>query len=73
VWWDTHDFEDYRDDTEPVAVAVKIAPRKKTWTIPLDRDVYAQIEVLAARRGVRAERLLSGWLRERAKEEAVAE
>ena len=43
-FWDTHDFEDYIDDTEPVTITVKIPRRKKTLTVPLDAKVYEPIE-----------------------------
>ena len=67
-FWDTHDFEDYIDDTEPVTITVKIPRRKKTLTVPLDLKVYEQIEDLAAKRGVRAEKMVSSWLKEKAAE-----
>jgi hypothetical protein len=29
-FWETHDFDDYVDDTEPVTVTVRIRRHKKT-------------------------------------------
>jgi len=71
-FWDTHDFEDYIDDTEPVTITVTIPRRKKTLTVPLDAKVYEQIEALAAKRGVRAEKMVSLWLKNKAMEELAA-
>lgn len=68
-FWDTHDFEDYVDDTEPVTVTVKIPRRKKTLTIPIERKVYERIEALAAKRGMSPEKMVSAWLKEKTKEE----
>lgn len=48
-FWDTHDFEDYLDETEPVTVKVKIARPTKTLTVPLDGMVFRRIEALAAK------------------------
>ncbi len=71
-FWDTHDFEDYVEDTEPVTVKVKIARRTKTLTVPLDWVVFRRIEALAAKRGVRTETIVSSWLKERASKESAA-
>ena len=64
-FWDTHDFEDYVSDTKPVTIAVRIPRRKITLTIPLDLQVYQRIEALAAKRGVRIEKIVSAWLKEK--------
>jgi len=71
-FWDTHDFEDYVEDTEPVTVKVKIARRAKTLTVPLDGMVFRRIQAVAAKRGVPAETIVSSWLRERVKKESSA-
>ena len=39
-FWDTHDFEDYVDATEPVTISVSVSQRKKSLTVPLPLDVY---------------------------------
>ena len=62
-FWDTHDFDDYVGDTEPVAISVKIPRRRMCLTVPLELKVYQQIESLAARRGVRVEKIVSAWLK----------
>jgi len=76
AFWDTHDFEDYVDDTEVVTFEVHIprrrkSLRRKSLTIPVEPQVYEQIEALAARRGVRVESLVSSWLKEKVGSEAV--
>jgi len=71
IFWDTHDFEDYLADTEPVSISVKIPRRKRTLAIPLDLPVYQQIQAVAARRRVRVEKLVSSWLREKALAESA--
>ncbi len=71
-FWDTHDFEDYLEDTEPVTVRVKITRGTKTLTVPLDSMVLRRIQALAAKRGVRAETIVSSWLKERARRESAA-
>ena len=65
-FWDTHDFEDYVDDTEPVEITVRIPRRRKTLTIPLDLRVYERIEAMAAKRRVPVEKLVTAWLKEKA-------
>ncbi len=69
-FWDTHDFEDYVADTEPVAITVRISRRQKTLLVPLDLKTYQQIEALAAKRGIPVEKMVSAWLREKALAEA---
>jgi hypothetical protein len=64
-FWDTHDFEDYVGDTEPVTITVKIPTRQMRLTVPLDLKVYQQIETLATQRGVRIEKMVSAWLKEK--------
>lgn len=72
AFWDTHDFEDYVDDTEVVTFEVHIPRRRKSLTIPVEPQIYEQIEALAARRGVQVESLVSSWLKEKASSEIVA-
>lgn len=72
-FWDTHDFEEFVDDTQPVSITVKIPRRKRTLTVPLDLKVFQQIEALAAKRGVRVESMVSAWLTEKASVESRKE
>ncbi len=61
-FWDTHDFEDYLDDTEPVSFTVRIAQRRKCLTIPVPLKVFNRIVKLAAKRKRPVEELVSDWL-----------
>jgi len=49
-FWESHDFEDYVEDTEPVAMTVRIRRQKKVLTVPIELKVYERLEALAARR-----------------------
>ena len=71
-FWDTHDFEGYVGDTEPVNISVKMHRRKRTLKVPVALKVYEKIETLAAKRGVTAEKLVSSWLKQKAAEETAA-
>ena len=53
AFWDTHDFEDYLDETEPVTIHVQMPRARKNLTVPVPLKVYEQIEALAAKQGVR--------------------
>ncbi len=66
AFWDIHDFEDFVGDTERVKIAVRISPGQKYLAIPVDLKVYKRLEALAAKRGVRVEKLAAAWLREKA-------
>jgi hypothetical protein len=72
TFWDAHDFEDYRDDTEVVTITVAIPRRKNVMTIPVDLKLYHQMEALAAKRRVPVEKMVSDWLKDRAKTEAAS-
>jgi hypothetical protein len=71
-FWESHDFEDYVDDTEQVVIAVKLPRRKKALTVPVDAKMYRQLEALAAQRGVPVADLVWSWVRERALAESTA-
>ena len=71
-FWDTHDFEDYIDDTEPVTITIKIPRRKKTLAVALDLEIYEQIEALAAKRSMPTGKMVSSWLKEKAVDESAA-
>ena len=70
-FWDTHEFEDYVDDTEPVTTGVRIDRRKHVLTVALPLRLYEQIEALASRRGLRMEQIVSSWLAEKLSEDAA--
>ena len=44
---------------------MKIPRRRMCLTVPLELKVYQQIETLATRRGVRVEKMVSAWLKEK--------
>ena len=67
-FWDTHDFEDYVDDTEAVALRVRMPRRKKMLTVHLPAKVYEQLEALAAKRGVPLQDIVASWLKDKAME-----
>jgi hypothetical protein len=71
TFWDSHDFEDYVDDTESVTISVRLPRRQRTLTIPLDLKTYQRIAALAAKRGVRVDRMVSTWLKEKALAEST--
>ncbi len=72
AFWDTHDFEDYIEDTEAVAFEIRIPRRKRPLTIQLEPQVYERIEDLATRQGVLVENLISSWLKEKVSSETLA-
>ena len=65
-FWDVHGFEDYVEDTEPVTIAMRIARRNRTLMVPVESEVYSRMEALAARRGLRVEKMVAAWLEEKA-------
>ena len=71
VFWDTHDFEDYVEDTGVVAFEIHIPRRRRPLVIQLEPQVYERIEDLAARQGILVEKLISSWLKEKADGETL--
>jgi hypothetical protein len=57
-FWDTHDFTDF--DTDVPDVEFEIA-----YTVPLEVDLFSQIEQQARQRGVKVETLVNLWLRQK--------
>ena len=57
-FWDTHDFTDF--DTDVPDVELEIA-----YTVPLEVDLFSQIEQQARQRGVKVEALVNLWLRQK--------
>jgi hypothetical protein len=64
-FWDTHSLADYWDETQEVEFEVRAKRRRR---VPLDPDLYAQIETQARVRGISPETLVNLWLIERLKE-----
>lgn len=65
AFWDSHDFEDYVDDTKPVKVSVRLSRAKRILTVPLELRVFEKLETLAEKRGVVKEKMVSRWIKER--------
>lgn len=64
-FWDMHTLSDYWDQTEEVEFEVRAKRRRR---VPLEPDLYAQIETQARVRGISPETLVNLWLTERLKE-----
>ena len=67
-FWDTHDFEDYVDDTRAATLAVNSSQQEATLSVPVPLGVYERIEALAAQRNMSVEKLVRAWLEEKALE-----
>ena len=63
-FWDLHDSADYEKNM--VAVECEINIKRRTFLVPLDRDLYRKVQSIARRRGVSAEALLNMWILEKA-------
>jgi CopG antitoxin of type II toxin-antitoxin system len=63
-FWDTHDFTDF--DTDVPDVEFEIA-----YTVPLEVDLFSQIEQQARQRGVKVETLVNLWLRQKLAEQTA--
>ena len=57
-FWDTHDFTDF--DTDAPDVEFEIA-----YTVPIEVDLFSQVEQQARQRGVKVETLVNLWLRQK--------
>lgn len=57
-FWDTHDFTDYDN---PKARDVKF---EIMCAVPLDSELFEQLERQARRRGIKVETLVNVWLRQ---------
>jgi predicted DNA binding CopG/RHH family protein len=63
-FWDTHDFEDYADDTESVEFQVRFTPAQRGLRIKIGPDLYEEIKALAARQGQPMDQMVAAWLQE---------
>lgn len=61
-FWDKHDFTDF--DTDVPDVEFEIA-----YTVPLEVDLFGEIEKQARQRGVKVETLVNLWLRQKLAEQ----
>ncbi|MFB8789251.1 MAG: CopG family antitoxin [Potamolinea sp.] len=63
-FWDTHDFTDF--DTDAPDVKFEIA-----CTVPIEVDLFSEIEQQARQRGVKVETLVNLWLRQKLAEQTA--
>jgi hypothetical protein len=62
-FWDHHDFTDYDNPGAPdVDFTV-------TSSVPVDEELFAMLEQLARRRGVKVETLVNLWLQQKLSQE----
>jgi hypothetical protein len=67
-FWDTHDTTDYDEYFVDVDFDVELKPR--THLIAIDGALYEQLRVIARKRRVPAEKLVSRWIAEKLKSAA---
>ena len=63
-FWDTHDSADYEKNMVDVEYEIDI--KRRTFLVPLDRDLYRKVQSIAREKGVSAEALLNMWILEKA-------
>ena len=69
-FWDTHDLNDYWEQTEPAGFDVDI--RSSAVYYPVESNLAARLNSVAGQRGISAETLLNLWLQEKMAEETPA-
>ena len=60
-FWDGHDFTDF--DTDAPDIEFEVA-----YSVPLEVDLFSEIEKQAQQRGVKIETLVNLWLRQKLSE-----
>lgn len=68
-FWDTHDLDDYWDQTEPAEFEVDI--QSEVTYYPLERRLSQELAEVADEHGVSAETLLNIWVQEKLTEGAA--
>jgi hypothetical protein len=63
-FWDSHDSADYEKNMADVECEIDI--KRRTFLVPLDRDLYRKVQSIAQKKGVSAEALLNMWILEKA-------
>jgi hypothetical protein len=63
-FWDTHDSADYEKDMLDTECEVDV--KRRTFLIPLNRDLYQRVQSIARKKGVSTEALLNMWIQEKA-------
>lgn len=64
-FWDTHDFTDYLEDTEPAEDVVFERPKKETLSIRLEQDQIKELKKLANKVGLGYTSLIRSWVIEK--------
>jgi hypothetical protein len=64
AFWDTHDFTDF-DDPDTPDVEFEI-----TCAVPIEEELFAEIEMQAHKRGIQVETLVNLWLQQKLAEVA---
>jgi hypothetical protein len=62
-FWDTHDLEDYWDQTEPVDFKVDL--QVEVIYYRLDAELSARVGQVAKQRGISPETLINLWVQEK--------
>ena len=68
-FWDTHDLEEYWDQTEPAEFEIDIQTEATYY--PIDITLVAGIRAISRKRGVSPETLLNLWVQEKLLDEQV--
>jgi hypothetical protein len=64
-FWDSHDFTDFDTDLPDVKFEV-------ICTVPLEIDLFSELEQQARQRGVKVDTLVNLWLRQKLAEQMMA-
>ncbi len=64
-FWDTHDFTDFDTDAPDAAFEIVCA-------VPIEANLFSEIEQQASQQGLKAEVLINLWLRQKLAEQTVA-
>lgn len=65
AFWDTHDFADYIEDTEPADDVVFEKQTKETISIRLERRQVKELKKIARRVGLGYTSLVRSWVTEK--------
>ncbi len=65
AFWDTNDFIDYIEDTEPIDDVVFERPKKETVSIRLEKDQIKEIKRLSHKIGLGYSSLIRSWIIEK--------
>lgn len=65
AFWDTHDFTNYVEDTEPADDVTFEHPKRETISIRLGKDQINEIKGLAHKIGLGYTSLIRSWITEK--------